>query len=170
MGIAAVERGDAQAAPLAQPASDPFIDDLFVRLRNELQTTLAKAASATRSRERVASAARAWWDEFCEVLERKVRAWNGKDEPEARVTCTRSAFDSILLWHHAVEAQLTLQEARVVVTGRVGDTQPRQSPFIEFNETRGSVAAILAGERAPKSPSAAADHLLAPLLTRAFAG
>ena len=29
---------------------------------------------------------------------------------------------------------------------------------------------ILAGENATKSPSEAADHLLAPILTRAFAG
>lgn len=65
---------------------------------------------------------------------------------------------------------MNLVEARVVMTGRVGDTQPRQSPFIEFNETRGSVAAILAGENATKSPSEAADHFLAPILPRAFAG
>ena len=63
-----------------------------------------------------------------------------------------------------------LADTRVVMTGRVGDTQPRQSPFIEFSEARGSVSAILAGAHGAQSPSEAADHLLAPILTHAFGG
>ncbi len=118
----------------------------------------------------MAEAARVWWDEFCQILERKVGAWNTKDAPDARVKYTRGPSGSILLWHRSVEAELCLANARVAMTGRVGDTRPRQSPFIEFNEARGSVAAILAGETATKSPCEAADHLLAPILTRAFAG
>lgn len=150
--------------------TDQFVDDLFEKLHTARQQTLIKAASANSSRERVAEAARVWWDEFSQILGGKVDAWNAKDEPQAHVKCTRSPSGSILLWHRSVEAQLSLAEVRVVMTGRIGDTQPRQSPFIEFNEARGSVAAILAGENAAKSPSEAADHLLAPILTRAFAG
>lgn len=150
--------------------TDPFVDDLFEKLHTERQKTLSQAASASQSRERVAEAARAWWDEFGQVLERKVEAWNAKDAPDARVTYTRSATGSILLWHGRAEAQLVLAEVRVVMTGRVGDTRPRQSPFVEFSETRGSVTAVLAGENGAKSPSEAADHLLAPILTQAFVG
>ena len=73
-----------------------------------------------------------------------------------------------MLWNRSVEAELHLADARVVMMGRVGDTQPLQSPFIEFNDARGSVSAILAGAQVAKSPSEAADHLLAPILTRAF--
>ena len=149
--------------------TDPFVDNLFEKLHTERQKTLSQAASASQSRERVAEAARAWWDEFSQVLERKVEVWNAKDAPDARVTYTRSTPGTILLWHGRVEAQLSLAEVRVVMTGRVGDTRPRQSPFIEFSETRGSVTAILAGENTAKSPSEAADHLLAPILTQAFA-
>ena len=150
--------------------TDQFVDDLFETLHTERQKALIQAASATQRRERVAEAARIWWDEFCQILERKVDAWNAKDEPDVRVTYTRNPSGSILLWHRNVEAQLSLAEVRVVMTGRIGDTQPRQSPFIEFNEARGSVVAVLAGENGAKSPSEAADHLLAPILTRAFAG
>jgi hypothetical protein len=150
--------------------TDQFVDELFEKLRTERQKTLSQAASASQSRQRVAEAARTWWDEFTQILERRVEEWNAKDAPDARVTCTRSPSGSILLWHGRAEAQFSLAETRVVMTGRVGDTRPRESPFIEFNEARGSVSAILAGGSAAKSPSEAADHFLVPLLTHAFAG
>ena len=150
--------------------SDQFVDDLFEKLHAERQKTLTAAAGATQRGERVAEAARVWWDEFCQVLERKVRAWNAKDATDARVTYTRKPSGSIVLWHRSVEAELCLAEPRVVMTGRVGDTRPRESPFVEFQEARGSVTAMLAGEHGAKSPSEAADHLLAPILTRAFGG
>jgi hypothetical protein len=150
--------------------TDQVVDDLFEKLHTYRQKTLTQAASASQSRERVVDAARAWWDEFCQLLEGKVDVWNAKDAPDARVKYTRSPSGSILLWHRCVEAQLCLSEVRVVMTGRVGHTRPRESPFIEFHEIRGNVSAILAGENAAKSPAEAADHLLVPILTRAFAG
>ena len=55
------------------------------------------------------------------------------------ISPVRNADGTIVLFHRSVEAQLSLADARVVMTGRVGDTQPRQSPFIEFSEARGSV-------------------------------
>ena len=151
--------------------SDQFVDDLFAKLCAERSETLTRAASATHTRERVAAAACAWWDDFCQILERKVHAWNAKDDAtDARVTCTRNASHSILLWHRRIETELRLAEARVVMTGRVGDTQPRESPFIQFNEARGAVAAVLASDSAAKSPTEAADHVLTPIFTRAFNG
>jgi hypothetical protein len=150
--------------------TDPFVDDLFDKLHAERQKTLSLAASATQSRERTAQAARVWWEEFGQVLERKVHAWNAKDAPDAHVTYTRMPAGSIRIWHGRVEAELSLVEQRVVMTGRVGDTRPRESPFIEFSEARGSVAAVRAGSHGTTSPVEAADHLLAPLLTHAFAG
>jgi hypothetical protein len=150
--------------------TDLFVDTLFEKLHTHRQAALTHAASATQARARVAESARAWWEEFCQVVERKVHAWNAKDAPEARIRHTRDADGSMVLWHRSVDAQLCLVDARVVMTGRVGDTQPRQSPFIEFSEARGSVSAILAGAHAAKSPSEAADHLLAPILTHAFGG
>jgi hypothetical protein len=75
----------------------------------------------------------------------------------------------VRLWHRTAEAELRLAEPRVVMTGRVGDTLPRESPFIEFREVRGSVTALLADNSA-KSPAEAADHVLAPIFRRAFAG
>jgi hypothetical protein len=155
---------------VADPVTDLFVDTLFEKLHTHRQAALTHAASASQARARVAEAARAWWEEFCQVVERKVHAWNAKDAPEARIRHTRNADGSIVLWHRSVDAQLCLADARVVMTGRVGDTQPRQSPFIEFSEARGSVSAILAGTHAAKSPSEAADHLLAPILTHAFGG
>lgn len=156
-------------ADSAAAATDPFVDGLFEKLHTDRQKTLTMAASASESRERVRTAARAWWDEFCQVLDYKIAVWNTKDAPDARVTCTRTPAGSIQLWHRAVEAELSLAEVRVVMTGRIGNTRPRESPFIEFNEARGRVAAILAGANAAKSPSEAADHLLGPILTQAFA-
>jgi hypothetical protein len=150
--------------------SDQFVDDLFARLHAERSETLARAASATQSRERVVAAACAWWDDFCQILERRVHAWNAKDATDARVTCTRKASHSILLWHRRIETELRLAEARVVMTSRVGDTQPRESPFIQFNEARGAVSAVLASDSAAKSPTEAADHVLMPIFTRAFNG
>ena len=155
---------------VAEPATDQFVDDLFEKLHTHRQEALIHAASASQARARVAAAARAWWDEFCQAVERKVDAWNAKDAPEACIRHTRNADGSIVLWHRSVEAQLCLADARVVMVGRVGDTQPRQTPFIEFSEARGTVSAILAGAHAAKSPAAAADHLLAPILTHAFGG
>ena len=150
--------------------SDQFVDDLFETLYAARQQMLTAEASAMQSRERVAEAARAWWGEFSQILERKVQAWNAKDATDARVTYTRTPSGSLRLWHRSTEAELSLAEPRVVMTGRIGDTQPRESPFIEFNESRGTVTAILTGEHGAKSPSEAADHLLAPILTRAFGG
>ena len=149
--------------------TDAFVDALFEKLETDRRKMLTQAAVARQSRERVASTARSWWNEFSEVLERKIRAWNAKDAPDARVTYTRTPSGSIQLWHRAVEADLSLAETRIVMTGRIGATLPRQSPFIEFSEARGSVCAILAGEGASKSPPEAADHLLAPILSHAFA-
>jgi hypothetical protein len=155
---------------VADPVTDLFVDTLFEKLHTHRQAALTHAASASQARARVAEAARAWWDEFCQVVERKVHAWNAKDAPEARIRHTLNADGSMVLWHRSVDAQLSLADARVVMVGRVGDTQPRQSPFIEFSEARGTVSAILAGAHAAKSPSEAADHLLAPILTHAFGG
>jgi hypothetical protein len=155
---------------MAIPAtSDHFVDDLFAKLHADRQLALTKAASATLSRERVADAARLWWEEFCRIVEDKVSAWNAKDAAGAHVSWTKNPNGSVMLWHHCVEAELRLAEARVVMTGRIGDTRPRESPFIEFNEARGSVTAVLADNTA-KSPAEAADHLLGPIFTRAFAG
>ena len=148
--------------------SDQFVDDLFAKLHAHREEALIRVASATQSRERVAEAARAWWDEFCDVLERKVGAWNAKAAAVAQVTCTRHAQGSVVLWHHSVEAELRLSEPRIVMTGRVGDTHPRESAFVEFNEARGPVAAVL--DRTPASPADAADHVLGPIFTRAFDG
>jgi hypothetical protein len=159
----AVPASDSKAA-----ATDPFVDGLFDKLDTDRQKTLSQAASATERRERVTAAERGWWDEFCQILDHKVAVWNAKDAPHARVTFTRNASGSIQIWHRAVEAELSLVEIRVVMTGRIGNTRPRESPFIEFNEARGRVAAILTGENSSKSPAEAADHFLAPILTQAF--
>jgi hypothetical protein len=150
--------------------SDQFVDDLFARLQAERSETLTKAASATQSRERVVAAACVWWDDFCQIIERKAQAWNAKDATDAHVTCTRNASGSIVLWHRSIEAELRLAEARVVMTGRTGDTRPRESPFIHFIEVRGSVAAVLSSDSTVKSPTEAADHALMPIFTRAFNG
>jgi hypothetical protein len=150
--------------------SDQFVDDLFARLQAERSETLTRAATATQSRERVVAAAYVWWDDFCQAIERKAQAWNAKDATDAHVTCTRNASGSIVLWHRSVETELHLAEARVVMTGRTGATRPRESPFIQFNEARGSVAAILSSDSTVKSPTEAADHVLMPICTRAFNG
>ena len=97
--------------------SDQFVDSLFEKLNVEREKMLIAAASAAQSRERVGEAARAWWGEFCEVLERKVHAWNAKDAIEARVTHTRTPSGSIRLWHRSAEVELSLAESRVVMTG-----------------------------------------------------
>jgi|SRR5688572_11161705 len=150
--------------------TDPFVDALFDKLHSHRQEMIAHAARASEARARVAQAAGAWWEEFCQVVERKVNVWNAKDAPEARVSHIRSPAGSIVLSHRSVDAELCLADARVVLKGRFGDTQPRQSPFIEFSEARGSVSAVLADAQGVKSPSEAADHLLAPILTHAFGG
>ena len=150
--------------------TDQFVDKLFEKLHARRQEKVTQAATATEARARVAEAARAWWDEFCQEIEHRIDAWNAKDEPDARIRHTRNADGTLVLWHRSVEAQLCLADARVVMTGRVGDTQPRQSPFIEFSEARGNVSAILAGAHAAQSPCEAADHLLEPFLTHAFCG
>lgn len=149
--------------------SDQFIDDLYTKLQAARQKSITEAAAQAQSRGRVAEAARTWWDEFCQVLELKVHAWNAKDGTDTRLTYTRTPSGSIVLWHRSAEAELRLAESRVVLKGRVGDTQPRESPFIVFQEARGGVVAMLDGG-AVKSPSEAADRLLEPILTRAFGG
>ena len=155
---------------MVETTADQFVDALFEKLHTHRQETLSHAERASQARARVAEAARAWWDEFCQVVERKVQAWNAKDAPDARIRHTRNADGSLVLWHRSVEAQLCLADARVLMMGRVGDTQPRQSPFIEFSEARGSVSAILVDAHAAQTPTEAADHLLAPILTHAFGG
>ena len=147
--------------------SDQFVDDLHAKLHAARQKTVSEAAANNESRERIAEAARTWWEEFSQVLERKVQAWNAKGPTDACLTYTQGPSGSILLWHRSAEAGLRLTESRVILASRVGDTQPRESPFIVFQEARGSVAATLAGGPV-KSPSAAADRLLEPILTRAF--
>ena len=149
--------------------SDQFVDELFAKLHADRQEALLKAATATHSRERVADGARIWWEEFCRIVEDKVNAWNVKGADGAHVSWTKSPTGSVRLWHRSVESELRLAESRVVMTGRVGETRPRESPFIEFHEARGGVSAILADNTAT-SPADAAHHLLGPIFTRAFAG
>jgi hypothetical protein len=149
--------------------SDHFVDELFARLHADRQDTLTKAATATHSRERIADAARIWWEEFCRIVEDKVNAWNEKGAAGARVSCTKNENGSVRLWHRSVEAELRLAEPRIVMTGRIGETRPRESPFIEFNEARGTVRAML-DDNLAQSPAEAADHLLGPIFTHAFAG
>jgi hypothetical protein len=148
--------------------SDQFVDELFAKLHADRQEALAKAASATHSRERIAEAAGVWWEEFCRIVEDKVNAWNVKGAAGAHVSWTKNPTGSVRLWHRSVESELRLAESRVVMTGRVGETRPRESPFIEFHEARGGVSAILADNSAT-SPAVAAEHLLGPIFTRAFA-
>ena len=154
----------------ATALTDAFVDALFEKLDTERRKMITQAASASQSRARVVTAARAWWDEFCQVVEVKVGAWNAKDAPDAGVTCVRTPSGSIQLWHPSVEAELSLADMRIVMTGRIGKTRPRESPFIEFSEARGSVDAVLAGPGMAKSPTEAADHLLGPILSHAFHG
>jgi hypothetical protein len=149
--------------------ADAFVDALYGRLEAARQKTITDAAETTQSRQRVAEAARIWWDEFCQVLEHKVDAWNTQSATSARLTYTPTPPDAVVLRHHRADAELRLTESRIVLTGRIGDTQPRESPFVMFQVTRGSVAVVLSGVTV-KSPSEAADQLLEPLLTRAFAG
>ena len=152
------------------PVADAFVDALFEKLDTERRKVLTHAAVASQSRERVALAAGIWWRDFCQVVERKVGAWNAKDAPDARVNYTLTPSGSVQLWHRSVEAELSLADGRIVMTGRIGKTQPRESPFIEFSLARGDVGAILSGDGGAKSPTEAADHLLASILTHAFAG
>jgi hypothetical protein len=154
----------------AAPESDAFVDALFEKLDTSRQKAATQATMASESRERVMLAARAWWEEFHQVVERKVGAWNAKAAPDARVTFTRSPAGPIKIFHRTVEAELALKEVRVVMTGRIGPTRPRESPFIDFSEARGGVGAILSGEGTAQSPNAAADHLLGPILSHAFTG
>lgn len=149
--------------------SDQFVDELFAKLQADRQDALAKAATATHSRERIAAAAGIWWEEFCRIVEDKVNAWNVKGTDGASVSWTKNPDGSVRLWHRSVEAELRLAEPRVVMMGRVGETRPRESPFLEFHEARGGVSAVLADTTA-RSPAEAADHLLGPIFTRAFAG
>ena len=156
--------------PHGDPAmSDPFVDELFTKLHSDREEALVKAANATHTRERVADAAGIWWEEFCRILEHKVNAWNAKGAADIQVSWAKNANGSIRLWHRTVEAELRLAGSRAMTTGRVGETRPRESCFIEFRELRGTVSAILADNTAT-SPAVAAEHLLGPIFTRAFAG
>ena len=148
--------------------NDRFVDDLFEKLTNERQAAQTRADRARESRERIAVTAGVWWDDFCRVLERKVQAWNKKAEPVGQVRFTRTTSGSVSVWHQSAEAELRLSEPRVVMTGRIGDTQPRESPFIEFNEVGGDVVAALASDSRIKSAIDAANHILAPILVHAF--
>jgi hypothetical protein len=147
---------------------DQFVDDLFAKLSAQREEAATRAARVTQSRERIAAVADRWWEDFCRVLERKVDAWNAKGATDALVTCTRTPTHSIRLWHASIEAELHLAEARVIMTGRSGATRPRESPFIEFNETRGTVAAVLTSNNTTQSAIEAADYILAPIFTHAF--
>ena len=149
--------------------SDLFVDDLYDRLHAAREKSISEAAASTLSRERIAQAARTWWEEFSRALEGKVQAWNAKGDINAHLTYTQALSGPITLWHRSVEAELRLSDSRIVLTSRVGDTQPRESPFIVFREARGGVSVVLAGG-VVESPSDAADRLLEPILTRAFTG
>ena len=164
--LAVYDSNDPRGDPPAM--SDQFVDELFAKLDTDRQEALLKAATATHSRERVADAAGIWWEEFCRILEHKVNAWNAKGAADIHVSWTKNANGSIKLWHRSVEAELRLAGSRAMTTGRVGETRPRESCFIEFRELRGSVSAILADNTAT-SPAVAAEHLLGPIFTRAFA-
>jgi len=154
--------------PAMAARSDSFVDDLFPKLHAQREEAAAKAATATHSRERVADAARIWWIEFCRVVEDKVEAWNAKDAAGAHVSCTTTPRGSLRIWHRSVEAEVRLADGRLVMTGRVGETQPRESAFVDFHEARGAVRAFLPDNTAV-SAAAGAESLLTPILTRAFA-
>lgn len=44
--------------------SDQFVDDLYAKLHAARQKMISEATANAQSRERVAEAARTWWEEF----------------------------------------------------------------------------------------------------------
>jgi hypothetical protein len=145
--------------------SDPFIDALHDRLTQARADT---AAPEEHDRERRV-AVRRWWEEFVEVLGQKVGAWNERQAPRSPLNFTRQADGAVHVWHRCAEARFARDGDAMRVSTRLGvESAAREAVLALRAGSEGHVVALANGEEL-RTPTAAAEHLLTPVLVETFA-
>jgi hypothetical protein len=144
--------------------SDPFIDALRERLNN----AAGPGASGRQDNPERAAALTGWWEEFVDVLGQKVGAWNERQAPRPPINFTKSASGAVHVWHRSAEATFVRDGCAIQVSTRLG-AEPAGETIVTLQVlSAGNVLAVTDGDQL-RSPTAAAEHLLTPLLVKTFA-
>jgi uncharacterized protein YfaA (DUF2138 family) len=143
--------------------SDPFIDALHDRLKSG-----AGGAGGSDNAGHDADALARWWQEFVDVLGQKVGAWNERQAPKPPLNFTKEANGRVHVWHRSAEATFIRDGDAVRVLSRLGADQERETSFTMRVAADGNVVLLSADEEL-RSPAAAAEHALTPVLVATFA-
>jgi hypothetical protein len=142
--------------------SDPFIDALHDRLK-----TATGDAGREQDSERDAALAR-WWEEFVEVLGQKVGAWNERQAPRSPLNFTKQANGAVHVWHRSAEVTCAPDGDAIRVATRLGAEPKREAILAMRMASEGNVVALADGDEL-RTPAAAAEHVLTPVLVETFA-
>ena len=144
--------------------SDPFIDALHDRL------TRARASGAGGGEddaERAAALTR-WWEEFVDVLGQKVGAWNERQAPRPPLNFTKQADGAVHVSHRSAEARFARDGDAIRMSTRLGAEPEREAILAMRVRSEGNVVALVDGDEL-RSPTAAAEHVITPVLVATFA-
>jgi hypothetical protein len=144
--------------------SDPFIDALHDRL------TRAGAGGGGGGEDDGARAAALtqWWEAFVEVLGQKVGAWNERQAPRPPLNFTKQPNGVVKVWHRSAEATFARDGDAIRVSTRLGAEPGREAILAMRIPSEGNVVALADGDEL-RTPAAAAEHLLTPVLVETFA-
>jgi hypothetical protein len=142
--------------------SDPFIDALHDRLTRADATG---PAERDRDGEREAALTR-WWEEFVDLLGQKVGAWNERQAPRQPINFTRHASGRVDVWHRRAEATFSRDREGIRVSTRLG-TELREVTLAMRTGPDGNIVALADGDEL-RTPVAAAEHALTPVLVETF--
>ena len=146
--------------------TDPFIDALHDGLTRAGRTSSGAGGDDDPAQRAVTITQ--WWDEFVDVLGQKVGAWNERRAPHPPINFTKQASDLVHVGHRSAEATLSRDGDAVRVTTRVG-TAPSQEAMLAIRIlSDGNVVAVSDREEL-RTPAAAAEHVLTPVLVATFA-
>ena len=148
--------------------ADPFIDRLYAHLVAE---HTGEPGTPRIGEDRAAAAIHGWWAQFADVLGQKIGAWNEKRPSATPVHFTTFGADRVRIGHVAADLEIRLEHNQVVARPPVRNDQSDERVIFQLELTEaGNVAANIEGMSPVTSPAEAAEVIIAPILTRVFAG
>jgi hypothetical protein len=103
-----------------------------------------------------------------EVLSQKVGAWNERQAPRPPLIFTKQANGAVHVWHRSAEATCAPDGDAIRVATRLGAEPKREAILAMRMASEGNVVALADGDEL-RTPAAAAEHVLTPVLVETFA-
>jgi hypothetical protein len=141
--------------------SDPFIDALHERLKS------ASGAGGSVDRSDGATLTQ-WWEDFVDALGQKVGAWNERQAPSPPLNFSKQTNGAVHVRHRSAEATFTRDGDAVRVSTRLGAEHGKDAILAMRIAADGDVVALVDDDEL-RTPAAAAEHVLTPVLVETFA-